>query len=87
MAQGVASNYVIEMVFESDDTASGLAKANSWLTLQGKGVDLQTVIGDAFSATVYYSIPPEPAPKVRLPGTTGSIQVTGPGDFASTNGA
>ncbi len=80
-----ASNYVIEMVFESDDSATGLAKANSWLTLQGGGVILETVVGDSDAVSVYYTVVQEIPAKVNL--GTGSLHVVGPSEYTTTNGS
>ncbi len=84
MSSDIGSNYVIEMVFESDDGASALAKANSWLTLQARGVELQTVVGDAFSVSVYYTVAQE---KPKAVNVGGSFTVVGPGGFTTTNGS
>ena len=89
-AQGV-SNYVIEMAFDSDDLSSALAKANAWLTLQGKGVELQTVVGDWSQVSVYYTMVAEaPKPTVLAPASrsdTGTIGAVGPGSYTFTNGS
>ena len=84
---GAASVYVVETTFESDDQASGLAKANAWLTLQGKGVELQTVVGDSYAVSVYYTMRVEAPAKVRLDTGTGSVTTIGPGSYTTTNGA
>ena len=86
---GATANYVIEMVFEGDDTASALAKANAWLTLQGSAVELQTVVGDQNLVSIYYNAKAKAAPaspKLASLGS-GSISVVGPGEYTTTNGA
>ena len=86
MSTNPSSQYVIEAVFDTDENSSGLSKAAAWMVMNGHLVDFQTVVGDAFSVSIYYvyngEVKPaekqvaEPSPifKVSGPATT-SIRV------------
>jgi len=75
----VTSNYVITMLFETDAQASGVAKAAAWLTLQGKGVELDTIVGDAAGCSVFYTVAQEKAPALTL--STGELKAVDPATY------
>jgi hypothetical protein len=79
-----ASTYVVEMTFDTDARASGLAKANAWITLQGDSVEVQTIVGDWSSVSIYYTAKVDPPKRVTL--DTGSLSTVSPNTYTFTNG-
>lgn len=73
------SNYVISMLFETDEQATGVAKAAAWLTLQGSGIELDTIVGDANGCSVFYAVKESKPPSVKL--DTGNLRAVGPADY------
>lgn len=70
------ASYVITQDFESDEYSTALNKAVSWVTLQGGGISLDTIVGDHSMVTIYYTMTQRT--EVQRP-STGSLTVIGPG--------
>lgn len=53
-------DYAMERYFTPRNGVPALTLANAWLTLQGNEVQLQAVVGDDYSVTLYYrfAVPP-----------------------------